>query len=86
MLNRIGRVLAIVLLACAAATGQAYAQAQTGTVEGKVVDQQGGVLPGVTVTLTGPRGAQTAVTDSEGIYRFVGVNPATFPVSCNVIQ
>ena len=34
--------------------------------------------PGVTATLTGPRGAQTAVTDAEGIYRFVGVQPATY--------
>ena len=31
----------------------------TGTVEGKVIDQQGAVLPGVNVTLTGPRGSQT---------------------------
>ena len=78
MLTRIARVLAIVLLASAAATGQAYAQAQTGTVEGKVTDQQGGVLPGVTVTLTGPRGVQTTVSDAEGMYRFFGVQPATY--------
>ena len=35
----------------------ARAQTQTGTVEGKVTDQQGGVLPGVTMTLTGARGS-----------------------------
>src|SRR4029079_11006025 len=49
-----------------------------GTVEGKIVDQQGAVLPGVNVTLTGPRGVLTTVTDSEGQYRFVGVAPATY--------
>ena len=78
MLNRIARFLALVLVVCSLASGQAFAQAQTGTVEGRVLDQQGGILPGVTVTLTGPRGVQTTVTDAEGIYRFVGVPPATY--------
>ena len=32
----------------------AQAQTSTGTIEGKVTDQQGAVLPGVNVTLTGP--------------------------------
>ena len=56
----------------------ARAQTQTGTVEGKVLDQQGAVLPGVTMTLTGPRGAQTTVTDAAGEFRFVGVTPGTY--------
>ena len=30
----------------------AQAQATTGVIEGTVIDQEGGVLPGVTVTLT----------------------------------
>lgn len=78
MLNRFFRTLALVLLVCGVASGQAYAQAQTGTVEGKVTDQQGGLLPGVTVTLTGPRGVQSTVTDAEGVYRFLAVQPATY--------
>jgi hypothetical protein len=55
----------------------ATAQAQTlvGTVQGKVSDEQGAVLPGVNATLTGPRGDQTVVTDERGEYRFVGVTP-----------
>jgi hypothetical protein len=56
----------------------AGAQTQTGTIEGKVSDQQGAVLPGVNVTLTGPRGSQTTVTDAQGTFRFVGVAPATY--------
>ena len=43
-----------------------------------MTDPQGAVLPGVTVTLTGPRGAQSVVSDGEGVYRFVGVQPATY--------
>ena len=78
MTIHISRFLTIVLLACGIMTGTADAQPQTGTVEGKLTDEQGGVLPGVTATLTGPRGTLTAVSDAEGIYRFVGVAPGTY--------
>jgi hypothetical protein len=54
------------------------AQTQTGTIEGKVTDQQGAVLPGVNVTLTGPRGSQSTATDTQGAFRFVGLTPATY--------
>jgi len=71
------RLFALLFVATLAATG-AYAQTITGTVEGTVTDQQGAVLPGATVTLTGPRGAQTTVTDERGNFRFVGVMPGTY--------
>jgi len=70
--------LFVFLLASVLSAVSAGAQTQTGTVEGKVTDPQGAVLPGVTLTLTGPRGAQVVVTDGEGTYRFVGVLPATY--------
>ena len=46
----------------------ARAQQQTGEIFGKVTDQSGAVLPGVTVTLTGPSLLQplTAVTSETG--------------------
>jgi len=65
-----GLAFAIALLATSA-----QAQTLIGTVEGKVTDEQGAVLPGVTVTMTGPQGPQTTVTDERGEYRFVGVQP-----------
>jgi len=71
-------VLSVFLVACGLLVSPVYAQSQTGTVQGKIVDQQGGVLPGVTVTLTGPRGSQVAVTDGTGQYLFVGVQPASY--------
>jgi hypothetical protein len=77
-MHRFMRIAALVFMICALGVGHAFAQAQTGTVEGKVTDQQGGLLPGVTVTLTGPRGTQTTVSDAAGVYRFVGVQPATY--------
>ena len=56
----------LVFLLASASSCAAGAQTQTGTVEGKVTDPQGAVLPGVNVTLTGPRGTQTTVTDAGG--------------------
>lgn len=53
--------------AARAQTGQIY-----GEITGKAVDAQGGILPGVTVSLTGPAimGAQTTITSERGIYHF----------------
>ena len=51
---------------------------------GTVKDEQGGVLPGVTVTLTGKTGSRTAVTDTEGDYRFAGLDPGTYSVTAEI--
>ena len=53
------------------------AQRQTGSITGKVVDEQGQPLPGVSVTLSGPSmlGTQTYVTTEEGHFRFPAVPP-----------
>jgi hypothetical protein len=75
---------ALAALAIVVAFGIAPAAAQTGQMfgelVGKVTDAQGGALPGVTVTLTGPAamGAPTAVTNEQGRYRFPAVNSGTY--------
>jgi carboxypeptidase family protein len=59
------------LLTPLASTG--FAQSlQVGTIEGKVIDQSGAVVPGVTVTLASPvlLRLRTAVTDAGGTYTF----------------
>src|SRR5688572_23228193 len=78
-------VLALAIaLACA---GNAWAQgggaSSTGTIQGRVSDAQGAVLPGVTVTATSPAllGAQTAVTSETGNYRFPAVPPGNYEIS-----
>src|SRR5688572_17163520 len=50
----------------------AWAQVQSGSVLVKVVDDQGAVVPGVTVTLTSPVLPRplVGVTDSAGVQRF----------------
>jgi hypothetical protein len=57
-------------------TGQTF-----GEVVGKITDDQGAVLPGVTVSLSGPAvmGTPTAVSGSTGVYRFPAVPPALIP-------
>ncbi|HYK41259.1 MAG TPA: TonB-dependent receptor [Thermoanaerobaculia bacterium] len=47
----------------------------SGNIFGYVTDEQGGRLPGVSVTLTGAGAPQTVTTDSRGEYRFVNVAP-----------
>jgi hypothetical protein len=51
--------------------GTAGAQQQTGTIFGRVVDNSGAVLPGVTVTISGPALLQPRVltTSETGTYR-----------------
>jgi hypothetical protein len=80
-MKRIAILLAF-LLALGAST--ATAQSLTGTIEGRVTDEQGGVLPGVTVTLIGRQGSQTTVTDDRGEYRFVGLNPGNYEVKAEL--
>jgi hypothetical protein len=69
-----------------AAVTSAFAQG-TGRVEGRVTDETGGALPGVTVELKGATG-QPAVqaTDSVGHYLFERVSPGTYQLNYSLIN
>ena len=73
------RIVACVLALAATIAAPAFAQvsATTGSINGKVSDATGGVLPGVTVTISSPnmQGTRTDVTDQQGDYRFPAVPP-----------
>ncbi len=77
----------LALLAVVVVTSSAFAQgggaSSTGTIQGRVMDAQGAVLPGVTVTATSPSalGAQTAVTSETGNYRFPAVPPGDYELT-----
>jgi hypothetical protein len=62
----------------------ASAQTQTGTLIGRIVDEQGAVLPGVNVTLTGGQGSQMQVSDSKGEYRFQGLTPGVYEIKAEL--
>ena len=65
----------------------AYAQgggaSSTGTIQGRVTDASGGVLPGVTVTASSPSmiGTQTQVSTDNGSYRFPAVPPGIYTLT-----
>jgi hypothetical protein len=73
-----GLIVALLL----GAAGSAHAQG-VGSIFGKVTDASGGILPGVTVTVTGPSLQQplVALTSSSGTYQFPSVPIGTFTVS-----
>src|SRR5215510_8545768 len=76
------RVIVLALVALLATSAIAGAQSQTGSIFGKATDASGGVLPGVTVTVTGPVLLQplTAVTSETGTYQFPRLEIGTYTV------
>lgn len=71
------------LVFAASAFAQGGGASSTGTIQGRVVDAQGAVLPGVAVTASSPSmlGQQTTVTSETGNYRFPAVPPGTYTVT-----
>ena len=74
-ISAVGLITVLGIVPAAAQTGQMF-----GELVGKVTDDQGGLLPGVTVTLSGPAvmGTPTAVTSATGQYRFPAVASGTY--------
>ena len=70
---RLAISLAAVLLSAMPARAQV-----AGVIQGIVADTQGGVLPGVTFTLhnTESGALRTTVSESDGQFRFAGLQPA----------
>jgi hypothetical protein len=71
---------AVLVFSFLLAVSTACAQTLTGTVAGRVTDEQGAILPGATVTLLGLTGARTEMADSKGTYRFPALAPGTYTV------
>src|SRR5437899_1154536 len=76
-------VLLIVAL-CLGVASASGAQIATGNIYGTVTDQQGGVLPGATVSVVAKSigGApRTTVSDAGGQFRFLNLDNATYTVT-----
>lgn len=81
------RFITLVLCVVAAvAAGSATAAAQgtdTGSLRGRITDNSGAALPGVTVTATSEAvmgGSLMAVTSEEGLYRFPALPPGVYTI------
>jgi hypothetical protein len=72
-------LVATILLAVAASP--VLAQSLTGSVTGVVRDEQGGALPGASVSLAGAKGTRSAVSDPQGGYRFMAVDPGRYTLT-----
>ncbi len=78
-----GRMCAVVALLILIGFAPAGAQTgSTGGINGKVVDNTGGALPGVNITISSPAlmGTRTTVTNEEGAYRFPAVPPGEYTI------
>ena len=81
------RVWMLAVWALIAAAGPASAQVNTGTVLGTVKDNQGGVIPGVTVVLVSEaQGTRSTpvVTNESGDFVFANVTPGTYTVEVSL--
>lgn len=84
-MSRTLRLLLLLLLVPALAS-PAWAQVQTGSILVKVVDDQGGPIPGVTITVTSPVLPQplVRVTDSSGVQRFTALTVGTYSIKATL--
>ncbi len=57
---------------------------QTGNVYGVVEANDGSALPGVTVTLSGVGAPRTTVTDAQGQFRFLNLDPGTYSLKAEL--
>jgi hypothetical protein len=86
MLRILTRCLLAALLVASSAMAASAQPAQTGTISGVIQDATGGVLPGVTVTITSQdRGfSRSTVTDENGRYVFPAVPVGSYSVAATL--
>jgi hypothetical protein len=53
------------------------------TMSGTVLNVAGAVIPGANVTLSGPPGTQSTITDSQGFFRFANLAPGNYTVTAS---
>src|SRR5260221_600280 len=76
------RAVAVLLLSCASV----FAQQTTGSITGRVLDQQSAAVPGATVTAKSASTGftRTEVSDAEGIYRLGALPVGNYDVTAEL--
>jgi len=79
VVRRFAFITAIILMAALAASAQTVSST-TGAINGSVTDSTKAVIPGVSVTLSGPSvmGTPSTVTDASGTFRFASLAPGDY--------
>ena len=78
---RKSRKFIVVALFLILAAGSAVAQVRTGILTGKVTDDQGEPLPGVSIIVSSPaliEGSRSEITNDRGFYRFMNLDPGVY--------
>jgi hypothetical protein len=77
------RALALAGLLLGAA-GRLAAQTETGDLYGKVVDDKGQPLPGVTITVTGSSAPRVETSGADGQFHFLGLFPGKYALKAEL--
>jgi hypothetical protein len=73
-------IVGLALAFLAASTASVLAQETTGSITGRVVDPQGLVVPGATITVIGQQSPHVVVTDGNGRFTAPFLTPGTYTV------
>lgn len=77
------RFISVALTIVLSFSAIAFGQETTGGIEGTVADATGAVVPGATVTVTGPSFKRTVTANDNGFYRIVQIPVGTYKVEAS---
>jgi hypothetical protein len=83
-LPRMAAALAVLAMCLIAMPAVAQFGGNTGGIQGKIVDEQGAVLPGVSVTVKGPGAPQTVYSDARGEFHVVNLTPGDYTLTLSL--
>ena len=76
--------LFLTILWCALSATPALAQVRGGSIIGTVKDQQGGVLPGASITAQGLDATMAVATIGDGTYHFLDLAPGPYKITAGL--
>jgi protocatechuate 3,4-dioxygenase beta subunit len=74
---------AILMLSLLLSSTSLFAQelTTTGSLGGAILDQNGAVIPGAKVTVSGPTGERPVTTNDKGLFEISGLVPGNYKVT-----